>query len=391
MKRLALFVLAAALAVLAASQDALPYARDIDDLELMRIIGIDVGETVKGGVKVTMAGGDQSAGQTGESRPTVVLSQEGATLSKAGTLMQGFGETFIFFGHITQCLIGEEAAEGDLVRLLDYYERSVELRLSAPIFIVKGSAAGQMIREGTGGGEGTIIKRLESIETDIRLQSDTSRQTVKDVLVQLSENGCALVPALTLADTPVDSAEEDQKTIQTAGYAIFENNRLTGFLDSQLAWGANFLLDEIYGGVVELDLSDGTLAAVQMMGSSCTWKPEFKDGKLTGLTAVIQAEGAISEIQGSADPLVLADLEEMERLTAQQITALVRQVLDLSQADNADFLHLERTIGVLRPDRWHDLQEEWDEIFPTLPIQVQVEVELRRTFDVNQSLEGGRT
>ena len=392
MKRLALFVLAAALAVLAMRQDALPYARDIDDLELMRIMGIDVGETMKNGIKVTMAGGDQSAGQGGESWPTVVLSQEGESLSKACTDLKSFGETFIFFGHVTQCLVGEAAAEGGLVRLLDYYERNVELRLSAPLFIVKGSTAAQMIQEGTGGGEGTIIKRLESIETDIRLRSDTSRRTVKEILAQLSENGCALVPALTLEESPAsDEEEEVEKTIQTDGYAVFRENRLTGFLTPQLAWGANFLLEEIYGGILELDLADGTMAALQMLGSSCEWKPEFQDGTLVGLTASVLAEGAISELQGSADPLVRADLEEMEALAGEKIAELICQVLEISQKENADFLHLERTIGVLRPDRWYDLQENWDEIFPQLPIQVEVEVELRRTFDVNQSLEGGRT
>ena len=74
-----------------------------------------------------------------------------------------------------------------------FYERDIELRLNAPLFVVKGGLAGQMLEEGGGKEGGTVIKRLESIELDTQFQSDSGIRTVKEVLGQLSENGCGLV------------------------------------------------------------------------------------------------------------------------------------------------------------------------------------------------------
>ena len=438
MKRGAIFLIGLVLVVLALGQDSLPYSRDIEDLELMRVMGIDQGEKTEDGLKVTMVGGDQSTGKEGESQKPVALSQEAATLSKACTIMKSYGEKFISYGHITQCLVGEEAAGRDLVQLLDYYERDIELRLNAPLYIVRGGTAGEVLE---GGGEeegGTVIKRLESIEIDTQFQSDTSTRTVKDVLGQLSENGCALVPALTLmeegetgengagqqgqggqgsggsdaqgqgesgggAASPAQGEqqeggeasqgqEETKKTIQTAGYAVFRENRLTGFLEEGEARGANFLMDEIYGGILELELKDGSLVSVQLLDSHCEWHPGFrKDGSLERLTAELKVEGSLNEIMGNADPMDKAVLDEMEAQAEEQIRQMAAGVLARSQEERTDFLHLKRTIGVLRPDRWYQLQEEWETVFPDLDWRVEVTMHLRRTYDVDRPLEGGNT
>lgn len=420
-KRGAIFLIGLVLVVLALGQDSLPYSRDIEDLELMRVMGIDQGEKTEDGLKVTMVGGDQSTGKEGESKKPIVLSQEAATLSKACTIMKSYGEKFISYGHITQCLVGEEAARKDLIQLLDYYERDIELRLNSPLYIVRGGTAGEVLEGGSEEEGGTVIKRLESIEIDTQFQSDTSTRTVKDVLGQLSENGCALVPALTRIEEEgtggsgtqgqgesgggaASSAqgeqqkggeapqgqEETKKTIQTAGYAVFRENRLTGFLEEGESRGANFLMDEIYGGILELELKDGSLVSVQLLDSHCEWQPQFrKDGSLERLTAEIEVEGSLTEIMGNADPMNKAVLDEMEAQAEEQIRQMAAGVLARSQEEQTDFLHLKRKIGVLRPDRWHQLQEEWETVFPDLEWQVNVTMHLRRTYDVDRPLEGG--
>ena len=389
-----------ALMVLALGRESLPHSRDIENMELMRVMGIDPGEKMADGWKVTMVGGDQSAGKEGEDPKPVVLSQEAATLAKACTIMKSYREKFISYGHITQCLVGERAAERDLIQTLDYYERDIELRLNAPLYIVRGETAADVLKGGGEEEDGTVIKRLESIEIDTQFQSDTSTQTVKEVLGQLSENGCALVPALTRVEEEgaggQTSGQEERgkeqtnkKTIQTAGYAVFRENRRTGFLEEQEARGANFLLDEIYGGVLELPLRDGSLAAVQLLDSHCDWKPEFgADGSLERLTVELEVEGALNEVLGAADPMNKEVLKEIEVCAGEQIRHMSSEVLARSQREETDFFHLKRKIGVLRPDRWHQLRGEWEELFPDLDWKINVTMHLRRTYDVDRPLKG---
>ena len=369
-------------------EDEAPYQRDIETVELMRTIGIDLGE--EPGIQVTMAGGAQSqGGESGqEAQKPAVYSCRASTMSKACMEIQTYGSRTVAFSHVTQCVLGEGAARRDLLRLMDFYERNTEMRLNAKLFIVRGGTANELITSGSEG-EDTVIRRLETIESDAALQGDTKSWTVKELLVQLSENGCGLVPALQLEESREgDGNQEDQPTIQTAGYAVLRENCLAGYLDGRAARGVNYLENTAGGAVVELQPSGGGEVAVRVLKSSRSWQPVFGENGLEGITVQIQVDGAVGEILGETDLMEQQALQEVERLMAQSVMEDVELALESAQSLGSDFLHIRRQIGILRPDRWSWLEQNWDALFPELDFQVAVEAHIRRSYDINQSLEG---
>ena len=56
-------------------------------------------------------------------------------------------------------------------------------------------------------------------------------------------------------------------------------------------------------------------------------------------------------------------------------------MLDLSQTLGADFLGLKKRAGLAAPWRWAALQEQWEEAFPDLDIQVSVKGTILRSYD----------
>ena len=85
---------------------ALPYAREMGDMALLRTMGVDAGEAA-GQVRVTVSTGARAAGLQGEGQPTLILSALGDSLSGACRSLQGLSDSYVFFGYVDQLLLGE--------------------------------------------------------------------------------------------------------------------------------------------------------------------------------------------------------------------------------------------------------------------------------------------
>ena len=108
MKRMgAAAVLAAALLLSGCGKAALPYAREMGDMALLRTMGVDAEEEA-GQVRVTVSTGKRAAGLQGESQPPLILSAGGESLSAACLSMQGLSDSYVFYGYVDQLLLGEE-------------------------------------------------------------------------------------------------------------------------------------------------------------------------------------------------------------------------------------------------------------------------------------------
>ena len=75
----------------------LPYAREIEDMELISTLGVDTAGDA--GVAITASGGTSQ-------EETEVVAGEAGTISAAVLELQGEGSSYLYFGHVTQLLLG---------------------------------------------------------------------------------------------------------------------------------------------------------------------------------------------------------------------------------------------------------------------------------------------
>ena len=211
MKRMgAAAVLAAALLLSGCGKTALPYAREMGDMALLRTMGVDAEEEA-GQVRVTVSTGKRAAGLQGESQPPLILSAAGESLSAACLSMQGLSDSYVFYGYVDQLLLGEEAAQEGVEPVLDYFSRDVELGLGAQVWLVRGGTAQAAMEAG---GETGVDSRLSTLQTDSEMGAAGITRTAGEVFSSLLEQGCAYLPALRAA-----GAEEGKGTaLLEAGY-----------------------------------------------------------------------------------------------------------------------------------------------------------------------------
>lgn len=358
MKRLIAVLLAAAMLPLSGCAPLsltgmLPYAREIEDMELVRTLGVDGdGE----GVTVTGSGGTQ------EGEKANLVTGQAATISSAVLTMQSQGSSYLYFGHVGQLLLGEELARRGVEDSLDYVLRDVEMRLEMALYLVRDGTAGEAMEAAAQ--DGSATDRLEALAEDVGLTADTMTRSVKDVLADLEDRGASFAPAISADDT-----------LTAAGYGILKDGILAGWADQDAAKGVNLILSRVDADVVEVAPAGQASAALRVVGARSVIRPVFEGNTLTGLRVECRVEANLAEGPPAEDDQrrqALCDaLAELER-------ERIQAALDLAAAYNADYLGLCRAAALLAP--WHK-QDLLDGVeMKDLTLTAQVEAVIQRSY-----------
>ena len=354
-------------------------SREIDQLELVETLGFDAS-----GDLTTVTASTASAGET------VLLKTEAVTVSRAIREMQNYtAKKYVFYGHTRHILVGEAAARRDLSRYLEYLERDSDMRLDTKLCIVQGSTAEAAIRAVTSEDE-SAGDLLDSLERDVQLLSESYVFNVEEIARQLAKRNCALAAAVRLEKAVHTPENEDALTIQSSGYAVLQDGELRYFIDTELARGVNLLIGRVGSDVVEAPDGAGGQFAARLNGASVRYRPEFADGKLTGVGIAVNLRCNLEELQ---TPVDLADEQVIEKLE-EGIAAVeawrIQAVLDRMQAWNCDFCDLQTRVRQAAPWRFDRMPVPWETLFPELTFSLDVTAALERTYDVGVSpLEHG--
>ena len=369
MKRMgAAAALAAVLLLSGCGKAALPYAREMGDMALLRTMGVDAGEKA-GQVRVTVSTGKRAAGLQGESQPPLILSAGGESLSAACLSMQGLSDSYVFYGYVDQLLLGEEAALEGVEPVLDYFSRDVELGLGAQVWLVRGGTARAAIQAG---GETGVDSRLSTLQTDSEMGAAGITRTAGEVFSSLLEQGCAYLPALRAA-----GAEEGEQTaLLEAGYGVLRDGALAGCLEGESAKGLELLTGQTAEDIIEVDLPSGrAVARITEVSTRC--EPVFQGEELTGLRLYCRAAAELAEFH---EPMDQGELAQLREALEERESLRLRQVMEQLRAWGTDCTALGSQVAQANPARWEKLRGEWEERFSTIPYEVRVQVSVSRTY-----------
>lgn len=350
-------------------------AREADQLLVVQTMGLDADPR---GLSLSLS----SKGGTEAGSPPVRLQSAGESVTTAlERIRAGANEEELFCAHIGHLLIGEEAARQGIAPILDYVCRSGDIRLSVPLYILRGQAAQEAVLS-VGDDSYGVCDALDSVDADLRTRGDGHAPRASEILRDLARGGSALVCAVSLQP----SAEEDRsgeepkqpETVVADGYAVLKENALCGFLDRGQAIGVGFLTGNT--GLCELTVTDqaGLPVTLTVTGGHCTLEPCWDgDGQLSALGVHVEAEALLAEgAAGDTEP------DYLQRMLERALAERVRQVLQLSKQWKADFLGLEGRLERMTPRKMRAQNPGFAARWPSLPLTVSVSVQLVGTGDV---------
>lgn len=356
--------------------------REIEQLMVIQTMGFDFTET---GVRLSASSGSDSAGggsdgqsnRQGGSAQVARLSADAQSFSLAKENMQDYSaREELFFAHTAYIAVGSRAAETSVLPILDYIERSTDLRLDIPLFVVTNGTASDLVL-GAGGESYDATSVLRSLERNLDMRGDGVIYNAAQIVAALDENDCALIAAVrsVKADEAVKEAKPGELTALPDGYTVIKNGKAVGSIPVEYARGVNILQNRVGPSSVELTV-DGKRATVQLDKCSCEITPVFDGERFAGLDVRVKLTAALSETLGDIPT------QKLSRALADTAKLWVTRVLDASQSLECDFLQLGSVLERKQPRRLRGMSADLSERLPSIYYNVGVEAEINRSFDV---------
>jgi len=375
-------------------ENILPKRTEINDLQLVQVIGIDKLEGDTDDCMITVAsknleagGGQGSSGSSEESTSgnmanTLVLSSTGKTIFDAVRNIQLHSNKTIFWGHTEYYLIGENAARENLAKYIDFFTRDHELRIESKVYIVKGSTAKDLIEQ-FGQTDYYIVDKLDSLGQNFKLLSNSGELKIHELMRFIDiHHTSARIPCIYLASRN-GGQKKQVKDIGSYGYAIISNLKLAGFIDPSISRGINLITNTVGSSIVTVKDPAGQDISLEIIDSKTEVIPNFDGDDLKSITLKTKVISNIGEIQSQIDFTDENSVSYMESQQSEILKKEMESVLEKIQDFQSDCLGICDKIRLKRPLKWHKIEDRWMQIFTNIKIDVRVESEIQRTYELN--------
>lgn len=357
--------------------------RPVEDLMLIQTIGVDLAPE---GVCLSV-----STGRAGENEPPKRMTQTGGTMLAAlGQLQDRTPNAELFYAQTSYLLLGEEAAAaGELTPLLDFIARNPDMRLSAPLFLVRGTA--QQAVMDTGDDRTDVTEALAALQKDAALSGASHAFSCADIVRALAGSGCAAVGAVACVRTP--ESEGGKLALAPAGYAIFRGGDYLACIAPETARGASMLLGVVHNGDIAVRDGDGSTVMLALDTCRAAIRPVWDGGTLARVDVTLRLRAGISELRTPRRITERAYQQALNAALAARVGGWVRDAIAASQALEADFLGVGQAVAVRSGHRWAAIRDDWAELWPDVPVRVTVDADVGRTYDLRDGIGttgGGR-
>lgn len=337
----------------------LPVAREMEDMALLRTMGID---RAPGGVAVTGSTGPRAKGLRGEAEAALTLEADRESLSGACLAMRGQSDSYVFFGYVDQLLIGEALAEEGVQPVLDYFARDAELGLGAQLWLVRGASAREAV---TAGGDAGVDSRLETLQHDSKMGIASHTRTAGELYTDLLELGSAFVPALV-------PAEDGTAMLAEQGYAVLNGDKLAGFLDGEAAKGLELLAGGPSADILATELADQE-ASVKITSARTRSRLEFQGDTPSALKLTCSIGARLAEYGSRPTE---EELDQLQGLLEAQERSKIEAALARLKELHSDCAGLGAKAAIPCPARWQSIQADWPDWFSRLPVKIEVRIKL---------------
>ena len=348
--------------------------RRIENIELVRTITADKAED---GVRVSIYG---TAGEENDAR---MYENTGPSIGVAmgELILMPLGREAIL-SHTESMLVGEDFARERMEECLDYVERYSETRLDTGLLIVRDGAAIDLLK-GLSGSDPAASDILAGLDKNISRVGEGYVFTCREVAASLAGNGVALVQCVRGAEEEKLFEARGDLNLEPDGFAVItEDGGAMEFLTEEETLGTMLLLMKLRSKNVDLPVQN-TVSTVSVEKVRTTYEPVFgEDGRLLKLKVRLELSANLISMRGAADVTRREFREEAQTRLSGIMRDAAAGAVARSQALGLDFLDLEGIVSRKEPIRLEDMPEEWESLFPTLPVEIRVESRLERTFDI---------
>lgn len=351
---------------------------EIDDLALVMASGIDLAEDgeIELTLQIALPLGIPSSLQTGGKREehVMVVSAKGkAGLDILGHLQQQLSRK-IFLGHRGVLVIGERYARHGIDQALDSLLRAPESRYNSFVVTAYGTTAKEILNTPY------LLEQIPAIGINKIQFSEVSLSFKIDEFLNAvaSFEASPITGAVRIIKT-----DNGQPTFAIDKAAVYRGNKLAGFLSSQELKAKRWWHGEADGMKMTSQVEpkdkdfNGTITAELMRGSTKI-RTSIKNG-LPEVSVTFKAAARGLANNTKLDLNKAPNMKRVEAKLSEDMQKLIAGTISRMQKEfKADIFSFGREIHIEHPSVWKNMKEKWMDIYPTVPVNVKVEIQFER-------------
>jgi spore germination protein KC len=289
----------------------------------------------------------------------------------------------LYFGNTQVVVLGQDVAltEG-IDNIIGWFLRDAECRETVHVAVSQEKTAEDLLSIS---GVDQAISSL-TIHSVINEDASITASTVPNQLYQIFSILKSQGKALTLPafHSVINSAEPAP---EANGIAVFQGDKLAGFLTPEESKYFLFAVDGVKGGILPLPEVPGVSTGVSLEISQSKTKRSYavRDGKL-----VFHVDVKIKAFLGEAANMIDAEDKQIIKRLQDAAGEMVRQkmleVMSKVQSEySSDIFGFGEMIYKGDPRLWNKLRDSWDSWFSNLDVEIACKVDIVNTAFLQKS------
>ncbi|MBE3593310.1 MAG: Ger(x)C family spore germination protein [Thermoanaerobacter sp.] len=363
--------------------------REINQLAFVQGLGIERGkddmihlivEILKPGLLTASGGGTGgTGGGSAVGKPYAVFQASGVDFAKAFANLNDELPRSLFMQYNEIIFLDEKFARSGIYQTLDFMTRNPEFRRTAYILVVTGGSIQELFNLPSSNElERYPYKEVMGL---ISNQANTASSYVSDLneFIETLE-----IPKKAPITGRLVIVKKDGKAtgIRLSGSAVFDNDKLIGFLEEQDTKAVATLMNKLKRSTLTLDKGlKGEKAHISLVVTKARTQisPKIKDGDIS-FDIKVNVEAYLNEQETKYELTEPENLEKLQTIVSKKIKTTIEHALFILQNKyNADVVGFVDILHKRNPALWKEVEKDWDKIYPDVKFNVAVKSVIKRS------------
>ncbi|MFT8888657.1 MAG: Ger(x)C family spore germination protein [Ethanoligenens sp.] len=333
-------------------------------------------------------GGTQTSGSSSQS--TIIQGSGKSLFDATRNVTMQMGKQ-LYYSNVSSLIFGKEICSGKLPELFDFFERNHEIMPSERVFMAENRAEDILMAQNV---DGYISAHdIELIAENNMNTSEVVDQQLKDIL-KVKNTGMQdfYMGILSMQQNNTSNGQQPSQssgnggggsggsndTIIEAGTAIFHNSKQAGILDDSQTRGLLWILGEVHGGLIVVDLKEGGNVSLEIKQAGSSVSMSEKDGKPCA-DINIHLESSIGEIESTnINDYNDTIKDELISLQNQAVKKEAESAVNIAlKKDHSDVFGFGLKLFEFQPAVWHKLNKSWYNDAEMIPVNINVSSTIR--------------
>lgn len=310
-----------------------------------------------------------------ENNKTNTYTEQGTSIFDALTkLYKKVGER-LNYSHIQYIVIGDSMARKGISPIIDFSLRYSEVRPTTPFLVTSGSAKDIVgAKVSTDDVSAFSVNNLLDVQ---RSRGETAFTTNLNFVNSINHGSMSTTCGLINIST---SKLDKNKNYDLSGAAVFNKDKLAGYLSTKETIGFNWIRGNINAAILVVEYPKGNKLSLDVTSTSKKTNIKLIKDKVN-IKVNVKAKSGIREMTGDIDPNKNPSI--MNEISQRQNEVIYKDIymaINKAQKDfGLDIFDFGTEVSRKYPNQWDYMDKDWNSIFKNLKINISVDSQVNKT------------